>query len=146
MHLFDNLMIKAISPPVQNIINSSPAHSLSDRCKPLSSFPWTSVITSWPRSTTCWGPESTWRRPPGEDWRRWANTSNTWQRRATSCCSPAAPHSSAVQLLINAGGQKKKPYIHVVFSDVYFPEWGGACARVHPQLRGVPLLWCWTES
>lgn len=101
-------MIKAISLLVPHIINSSPTHSLSNRWKPLSSFPWTSVITFWPRSTTCWGPESTWRRPRGKDWRRWAKTSNTWQGRATSGCSPAAPHSSAVKLLINAGARKRK--------------------------------------
>lgn len=78
---FVDMMFKADSPLVQYIIDSSLAHIpfkyhniLSDRWKPLSSFPWTSVITSWLRSATCWGPESTWRRPLGENWRRWANT------------------------------------------------------------------------
>lgn len=65
---------------------------LSDRCKPLSSFPWTSVITSWPRSTTCWGPEFTWKRPRGESWRRWVNTG--------FCCT--LPHWVAVRVPVKA--------------------------------------------
>lgn len=72
--------------------------------------------------------EAPWRRleKVGQHFKYMTGKSNV---RLFSCSAS----SSAVKLLI-------KPDIDVVFSDVYFPEWGRACARVHPQPRGVPLL------
>lgn len=52
-------------------------------------------------------------------------------------CSPSQQRSSAAN---KCRWTENPPDIDVVFSDVYFPEWVGACARVHPQPRGVPLL------